>query len=344
MVNLLQKHSYFYNLPRHLIAQFPLSDRPQSRLMVLDKQAQTISDRHFYDIVDLLQAGDVLVINKTKVIPARLFGFKANGTKIEVFLLHQLEKDIWSCLVHPGKRIKQPQTLTFSPELSGEISASDEEGLREITFHYTGDFWQILDKCGHIPLPPYIERTDEAKDHETYQTVYASENGSVAAPTAGLHFTREIMDSLQKKGIIITEVILHVGLGTFRPVKTDDISQHKMHSEFCLIPAQTAELVNLAKLENRRVIAVGTTSARTLESFAKDGLLASGEKWTDIFIYPGKQFQIVDVLLTNFHLPESTLIMLVAAFAGYEFTLEAYQKAVQSEYRFFSYGDAMLII
>jgi len=344
MVNLLQKHSYSYHLPKHLIAQFPLSDRPQSRLLVLDRQTQTISDRHFYDIVDLLKAGDVLVINKTKVIPARLYGFKANGTKIEVFLLHRISEDIWSCLVHPGKRIKQPQTLIFSSELSGEISSSDDDGLRYITFQFTGDFWQILQKCGHIPLPPYIERTDEAKDQETYQTVYASANGSVAAPTAGLHFSQDILDKLQAKGIIIAEVILHVGLGTFRPVKTDDITEHKMHSEFCIIPIQTANAVNQAKQENRRVIAVGTTSARTLESFAQNGCLSSGEKWTDIFIYPGKQFQIVDVLLTNFHLPESTLIMLVAAFAGYEFTLHAYQKAVQAEYRFFSYGDAMLIV
>ncbi len=344
MPDLLQKQSYFYNLPKHLIAQYPLSERPQSRLMVLNREAQSISHQHFYDIVDLLKKGDVVVVNKTKVIPARLFGTKENGTKIEVFLLHQLNPDVWKCLVHPGKRIKIAQTIFFSDDLSGEISLSDEEGLREIAFHYKGDFWQILEKCGHIPLPPYIERNDNENDHSAYQTVYAKDNGSVAAPTAGLHFSQEILNILKAKGVIVTEVTLHVGLGTFRPVKVENITHHKMHSEFCIISKDTANIVNCAKLEKRRIIAVGTTSTRTLESFAKDSILEHGSKWTDIFIYPGKKFQIVDAMLTNFHLPESTLIMLVAALTGYDFTMKAYQEAVQKEYRFFSYGDAMLIL
>lgn len=344
MPNLLHKQSYFYNLPKHLIAQYPLSDRPQSKMMVLDKEKQTISHKHFFDIVDFLNNGDVLVLNKTKVIPARLYGKKENGTQVEVFLLNQIDISTWKCLIHPGKRIKKAQELVFSDELSGFISLSDEEGLRDITLQYEGEFWQILEHCGHIPLPPYIDRADTEIDHSAYQTVYAEDNGSVAAPTAGLHFTQDILDKLKAKGVIIAEVILHVGLGTFRPVKVDDITHHNMHSEFCIVPEITATIVNQAKLEQRRVIAVGTTSTRTLESFAKDGLLESGQKWTDIFIYPGKRLQIIDAMLTNFHLPESTLIMLVSAFAGYDFTMQAYSAAVESEYRFFSYGDAMLII
>jgi S-adenosylmethionine:tRNA ribosyltransferase-isomerase len=344
MPKLLEKSSYYYDLPRQLIAQYPLTDRPQSRLMVLDRTIQSIAHKHFYDIVDLLRTGDVLVVNQTKVIPARLFGKKANGTEIEVFLLHRIADKTWKCLVHPGKRIKQEQMLYFSDDLCGDISLSDEEGLRDITFTYEKDFWTILDEIGHIPLPPYIDRTDDATDHNTYQTVYAKDNGSVAAPTAGLHFNREIMDKLAAKGVILAELILHVGLGTFRPVKTDNITHHVMHSEFCIVPEATASIVNLAKQENRRVIAVGTTSTRTLESFAKDGLLETGEKWTNIFIYPGKRFQIIDGMITNFHLPESTLIMMIAALAGYDFTMQAYKEAIEQEYRFFSYGDAMLIV
>lgn len=344
MPDLLKKSSYFYNLPKHLIAQYPLKDRQQSRLMVLDKKSQSISHQHFYDIVDLLNEGDVLVLNTTKVIPARLFAHKENGTQIEVFLLNEITKGVWKCLVHPGKRIKKPQHIVFSDELTGFISDSDADGLREISFNCNTDLWQLLDKLGHVPLPPYIERNDETQDHASYQTVYASENGSVAAPTAGLHFTTEILDKLKTKSVILAEVILHVGLGTFRPVKVDDIRQHKMHSEFCTITEATAGLVNQAKHEGRRVIAVGTTSVRTLESFYQDGKLHAGQRWTDIFIYPGKEFGIVDALLTNFHLPESTLIMLVSAFAGHDFTLRAYDTAVKEQYRFFSYGDAMLVL
>jgi S-adenosylmethionine:tRNA ribosyltransferase-isomerase len=344
MPDLLNKQSYHYNLPKELIAQYPLTERDQSRLMVLDRTKQTILHKRFTDIVDILVKGDVLVLNRTKVIPARLFARKENGTSIEIFLLHEIKSGVWKCLAHPGKRLKQPQQLHFSDELSGFISDSDPEGIREIAFEYEGDLQKLLDKYGHVPLPPYIERTDNSADHNNYQTVYARDNGSVAAPTAGLHFTEEILEALTVKGIIIAEIILHVGLGTFRPVKADDITQHKMHSEFCVVPAATADIINLAKQQGRRVIAVGTTGARTLESFAVDCRLTSGEQWTDIFIYPGKEFHIIDGLLTNFHLPESTLIMLVAAFAGYDFTLQAYESAVKEKYRFFSYGDAMLIL
>jgi S-adenosylmethionine:tRNA ribosyltransferase-isomerase len=344
MPHLLSKRSYYYDLPKHLIAQHPLQERLQARLMVLDRQAHTISHKHIYDIASLINPGDVLVLNKTRVIPARLYATKENGTRIEVFLLNEIRSSVWNCLVHPGKRIREPQNLVFSDDLSGFISDSDAEGVREISFICKGDFWQLLEKYGHMPLPPYIERHDEAADRQNYQTVYARENGSVAAPTAGLHFTVELLDRLKQQGVIIAEVLLHVGLGTFRPVKTDDITQHSMHSEFCQIDQTTADMINQAKLEGRRVIAVGTTSVRTIESLAVNGKVSTGQKWTDIFLYPGKQLQIIDGLLTNFHLPESTLIMLVAAFAGYEFTLEAYANAVREEYRFFSYGDAMLII
>ncbi len=344
MPDLLQKSSYFYELPKSLIAQYPLQDRPQSRLMLVNKQTGKVEHKHFYDIIDVLHPGDVLVINKTKVIPARLLGVKTNGTPIEVFLLNELSHGVWQCLVHPGKRIKIPQIISFSDNFRGFVSGSDAEGVRTIEFENKEDFWHLLDQYGHIPLPPYIERNDSKADLETYQTVYAREKGSVAAPTAGLHFNQDLLNRLEQKGIIITEVILHVGLGTFRPVKTDDITKHKMHSELCKLPEQTALQVNSAKQDGRRVIAVGTTSVRTLESFAQNGTLLAGEKWTDIFIYPGKKFSIVDGMLTNFHLPESTLIMLVAALAGYELTMQAYRNAVQEQYRFFSYGDAMLIL
>lgn len=344
MPDLLNKSSYYYDLPKELIAQYPLADRPQSRLMVLDRQNQIITHRHFFDIVDILLPGDVLVLNKSRVIPARLFGTKANGTRIEVFLLDEISTGEWHCLVHPGKRLKLPQLLSFADELTGWISSADEEGIRTISFNYMGDLWMLLEQHGHVPLPPYIERTDEQTDHSTYQTVYASVNGSVAAPTAGLHFTREILYKLKEKGVIITELLLHVGLGTFRPVKVDDITQHKMHSEFCSISEETADIINQASKENRRVVAVGTTSVRTLESFYSNDVLHSGSKWTDIFIYPGKAINVVNGMLTNFHLPESTLLMLASAMAGYELTKRAYELAVAEKYRFFSYGDAMLIL
>lgn len=344
MPDFTKKSSYYYNLPKNLIAQYPLPERTQARLMLLNRQLQTISHRHFFELPDILQAGDVLVLNKTRVIPARLFAKKQNGTKMEVFLLNEVKNDVWKCIVHPGKRLKQPQEVIFSEKLSGFIGSADQDGVREITFRYTGDFWHILEKIGHVPLPPYIQRNDETSDKSDYQTVYASVNGSVASPTAGLHFTQELLDTLSQKSITLAEVLLHVGLGTFRPVKVEDITHHKMHSEFCQIDEETANLINQAKQEGKRIIAVGTTCVRTLESMAENGKIIPGQKWTDIFIYPGKTFQIIDGLLTNFHLPESTLIMLVAAFAGYDFTLKAYETAVSEEYRFFSYGDAMLIL
>ncbi|MFB3844342.1 MAG: tRNA preQ1(34) S-adenosylmethionine ribosyltransferase-isomerase QueA [Candidatus Cloacimonadaceae bacterium] len=344
MPDFTKKSSYYYNLPKNLIAQYPLPERTQARLMLLNRQLQTISHRHFFELPEILQAGDVLVLNKTRVIPARLFAKKQNGTKVEVFLLNEVKNDVWKCIVHPGKRLKQPQEVIFSEKLSGFIGSADQDGVREITFRYTGDFWQLLEQIGHVPLPPYIQRNDETSDKSDYQTVYASVNGSVASPTAGLHFTQELLDTLSQKGVTLAEVLLHVGLGTFRPVKVDDITHHKMHSEFCQIDEETADLINQAKKEGKRIIAVGTTCVRTLESMAENGKIIPGQKWTDIFIYPGKTFQIIDGLLTNFHLPESTLIMLVAAFAGYDFTMKAYETAVSEKYRFFSYGDAMLIL
>ncbi|MBM4399443.1 MAG: tRNA preQ1(34) S-adenosylmethionine ribosyltransferase-isomerase QueA [Candidatus Cloacimonetes bacterium] len=343
MSDLYRKNSYFYNLPKELIAQYPLKERAESRLMVINRENQSISHHHFYDIGDFINSGDVLVVNNTKVIPARLYAKKENGTPIEVFLLHKLQSNIWKCLVHPGKKLKKAQLLSFAHDLSGFISQADKEGLRDIEFICQGDVSVLLNKYGHVPLPPYIERNDEDKDTETYQTVYAKENGSVAAPTAGFHFTEDIMSALKNKGVIIVEVLLHVGLGTFRPVKVDDIRQHKMHSEFCSINKETASIINQAKKQGRRIFAVGTTSLRTLESFAVDGRLMYGEKWTDKFIHPGIKIHMVDCLLTNFHLPESTLLMLVTAFAGYNLTICAYDVAVQDKYRFFSYGDAMLI-
>jgi S-adenosylmethionine:tRNA ribosyltransferase-isomerase len=373
MPDLLNKASYAYELPKHLIAQYPLADRPASRLMVLDKKTGSIAHRHFYNLTDYLKAGDVLVVNDTKVIPARLFARKENGvtsyasppvksefdttstsgSKIEVFILHKTAENTWKCLVHPGKRIKQAQRLFFSDELRGYISLSDSEGLRDITFEYQGDFWEVLHRHGHIPLPPYIERSDETPDQDSYQTVYARDHGSVAAPTAGLHFDGKLIKELTERGVIITSVLLHVGLGTFRPVKTDNILHHKMHSEYCEITPESAQIINQAKQQGRRIIAVGTTSTRTLESFAEPPAAAypddpyritAGNRWTDIFIYPGKPFRIIDGLITNFHLPESTLMMLVSALAGWENIRQAYREAVSQEYRFFSYGDAMLIL
>ncbi len=344
MPDLLKKSSYRYDLPRHLIAQYPLRERHKSRLMVLDRRDKSVSHKSFSEVKEYFSRGDVLVLNKTRVIPARLYGSRENGTRVEVFLLNERSEGVWACLVHPGKRLKRAQRLIFSDELSGFVTVGDHEGLREIRFEYSGDFWNLLDKHGHIPLPPYIEREDEAADRGSYQTVYASERGSVAAPTAGFHFTEELLAELQDMGVRIAEIVLHVGLGTFRPVKTDNISDHKMHSEFCLVTHETAELVNQTRQRGGRIFAVGTTSVRTLESFAQNGMLQPGRKWTKIFIYPGRRFEIVDALLTNFHLPESTLLMLVAAFAGYDLAMQAYQTAVRENYRFFSYGDAMLIL
>lgn len=343
MPDLMRLDAYDYLLPNDLIAQYPLAERSSSRLLHIVRNEASIRHRHFYEILDLIEAGAVLVLNSSKVFPARLFGTKDNGAKVEVFLLHEDEPNIWHCMVHPGRRLKHAQRLMFSDSMCGYIGLPDAEGFRKIEFSCAGDFWDEIYRVGHVPLPPYIHRQDGKEDAGTYQTVYAKQVGSVAAPTAGFHFTEDILAGLTQKGVHIHEVMLHVGIGTFKPVKTERIEDHIMHSEYCTIDAPTADAINLAKEQGRRVICVGTTSTRTLESFWADGKLQSGSKWTDIFIYPGKEFKVADALITNFHLPKSTLLMMICAFAGYELALEAYRIAVQERYRFFSYGDAMFI-
>jgi len=342
--DLMKKNSYHYDLPEELIAQYPLSERSNSRLLVLNKLNGQVEHNQFSNIADYFQSGDVLVINSTKVIPARLIGTKATGAKIEVFLLNHVVNDTWRCLVKPGRKCPVGTTITVNDKFSGNVMDMSTEGSRLIKFSYEGNFWTALSEAGHIPLPPYIKREAEESDSSTYQTIYAKIKGSVAAPTAGLHFTDEALEALKNKGVEITEVLLHVGLGTFRPVKTDNIEEHKMHAEYCSISEETARIINKAKTEGRRVIAVGTTSTRTLESFAHDKRVSSGDLWTSIFIYPGKEFEIIDGMITNFHMPESTLIMMISAFAGYDYVMNAYKIAIENKYRFFSYGDAMLII
>lgn len=343
-VNLLKKSSYHYNLPEELIAQYPLKQRSTSRLLVLDKDSGSVEHKQFSEVVDYFRQGDVLVVNSTKVIPARLLGSKETGAKIEVFLLNHIVNDTWRCLVKPGKRCPIGTKIIFNDTFSGTVKELSTEGSRLIKFDYEGNFWSALSETGNIPLPPYIKREADSSDSSNYQTIYAKIKGSVAAPTAGLHFTDEVLAQLKQKGVEITEVLLHVGLGTFRPVKTDNIEEHTMHSEYCSISEESAKVINKAKEEGRRIIAVGTTSTRTLESFAKNKRLESGDKWTNIFIYPGKEFSIVDAMITNFHMPESTLIMMISAFTGYGNIMNAYKIAVEEKYRFFSYGDAMLII
>ena len=332
-----------YFLPEKQIAQVPADPRDSSRMMVLSPKTQTIEHRHFYQLDEYLTDGDVLIFNDTRVIPARLIGVRQpTGGKAEVFLLRQLERDRWEVLVKPGKKMRVGSVITFGHELSCEVLAYTDFGGRIVKFSYEGIFEEILDRLGTMPLPPYIHETLE--DPERYQTIYSREKGSAAAPTAGLHFTESLMDRLRKKGVHLGFVTLHVGLGTFRPVQVDEIEDHVMHSEFYSIPTDTADLIRMAKQEGRRVVAVGTTSIRTLESAAVDhGMIEAKQGWTNIFIYPGYQFKIVDAVITNFHLPKSTLIMLVSAFAGREFTLQAYRTAVEENYRFFSFGDAMLI-
>lgn len=336
--------AFDYDLPEELIAQDPLEDRSSSRLMVLDKKTGDIEHKIFRDVVDYLQPGDCLVLNNTKVIPARLFGVK-EGTeaKIEILLLKRKENDIWETLVKPGKKCKLGVKISFGEGLlTGEVLEVVEDGNRLIQFHYDGIFEEILDQLGQMPLPPYI--THQLKDKNRYQTVYAKYDGSAAAPTAGLHFTPELLQQIRDMGVDIAEVTLHVGLGTFRPVKVDTIEEHHMHSEFYRIEQSEADKINRAKANGHRVIAVGTTSTRTLESAAEeDGTLREKSGWTDIFIYPGYKFKVIDALITNFHLPQSTLVMLVSALAGREHILAAYKKAVEEKYRFFSFGDAMLI-
>ncbi|PID28409.1 MAG: tRNA preQ1(34) S-adenosylmethionine ribosyltransferase-isomerase QueA [Candidatus Cloacimonadota bacterium] len=340
----MSKKKYYYDLPEKLIAKYPAAGRKSSRLLSLNKESGEIKHDKFDNIINYFSEGDVLVMNNTKVIPARLLGNKDTGAAVEIFLLNRLGEKEWECLVKPGRKLKPGVKINFRNMLTAEIIAETEDGKRKVKFSWEGSFFDVLEKTGEIPLPPYLNRKAEDTDRETYQTVYAEHEGSVAAPTAGLHFTEDIIGKLKDKGVIVLNVLLHVGLGTFRPVKTDDITQHVMHSEYCEISEDVAKAVNSAKAENRRVIAVGTTSTRTLESFASDGVLESGKKWTDIFIYPGKKFQIIDGLVTNFHMPESTLLMLVSAFAGYEKMMNAYREAVESEYRFFSYGDSMIIL
>ena len=332
-----------YFLPEKQIAQVPADPRDSSRMMVLSPKTQTIEHRHFYQLDEYLTDGDVLIFNDTRVIPARLIGVRQpTGGKAEVFLLRQLERDRWEVLVKPGKKMRVGSVIAFGHELSCEVLAHTDFGGRIVKFSYEGIFEEILDRLGTMPLPPYIHETLE--DPERYQTIYSREKGSAAAPTAGLHFTESLMDRLRKKGVHLGFVTLHVGLGTFRPVQVDEIEDHVMHSEFYSIPTETADLIRMAKQEGRRVVAVGTTSIRTLESAAVDhGMIEAKQGWTNIFIYPGYQFKIVDAVITNFHLPKSTLIMLVSAFAGREFTLQAYRTAVEENYQFFSFGDAMLI-
>lgn len=336
---------FYYELPKELIAQDPLVDRSGSRLMVLNKADGSISHRIFRDLTEYLQPGDCLVINNTKVLPARLFGKKAEtGAVIELLLLKRLSGDRWETLVKPGRKAKIGTKLQFGDGLlNGEIVDIVAEGNRVIQFSYDGIFEQILDQLGEMPLPPYI--THQLEDKQRYQTVYAKQEGSAAAPTAGLHFTPQLLEQIQQKGVEIAQVTLHVGLGTFRPVKAQQVADHQMHSEFYELTKEQADKINCAKAEGHRVIAVGTTSTRTLESIADaSGFVKAASGWTQIFIYPGYHFRCIDALVTNFHLPESTLIMLVSALAGREQVLAAYAQAVQEKYRFFSFGDAMLII
>lgn len=335
---------YDYDLPEELIAQDPLEDRSSSRLMVLDRQTGDVEHRHFTDILEYFHPGDCLVINNTKVIPARLFGVKEDTqAKIEVLLLKRKENDIWETLVKPGKKAKPGTKLVFGDGLlTAEVVDVVEEGNRLIQFHYDGIFEEILDQLGQMPLPPYI--THQLKDKNRYQTVYAKYDGSAAAPTAGLHFTKELLQKVKDMGVDIAEVTLHVGLGTFRPVKVENVLDHHMHSEFYMVSQEAADKINRAKESGHRVIAVGTTSTRTLEAAAdENGRLHETSGWTEIFIYPGYQFKVIDALITNFHLPQSTLVMLVSALAGREHVLHAYEIAVKERYRFFSFGDAMLI-
>jgi len=334
---------YDYDLPKELIAQDPLEDRSSSRLLVLNKNTGEFSHHHFKDIKEYLRPGDCLVINDTKVIPARLYGRKEEtGAAIEVLLLKRLKGDEWECLVRPGKKLRPGTRVEFGDgKLKGTITGMLEEGNRKIAFEYDGIFEEILDELGQMPLPPYI--THELKDKNRYQTVYAKNEGSAAAPTAGLHFTKELLEEIKAMGVEIATVTLHVGLGTFRPVKVDRIEDHHMHSEYYVVEPEQAEKINRAKREGHRIISVGTTSCRTLESAAKDGFVVAGSGNTEIFIYPGYEFKIIDCLITNFHLPQSTLLMLVSALAGRDNIMAAYKEAVKEKYRFFSFGDAMFI-
>ncbi|MDN4618750.1 tRNA preQ1(34) S-adenosylmethionine ribosyltransferase-isomerase QueA [Paenibacillus sp. PsM32] len=336
---------YDFELPEHLIAQVPLQDRTASRLLTLNKQTGEVRHQHFGEILDYLHEGDTLILNDTRVIPARLFGIKRDtGAKAEVLLLTQLEGDRWEALVKPGKKLKKGAVIDFGGELEAVIEEESDMGMRVLSFRYEGIFQEILDRLGEMPLPPYIK--EKLDDRERYQTVYAKHEGSAAAPTAGLHFTKELLDQIAAKGVQVGFVTLHVGLGTFRPMSVETVEEHVMHEEFYSLSAETAQLLNETKARGGRIIAVGTTSARTLETVAREAkgqLIEASSGWTQIFIYPGHEFGLVDAMVTNFHLPKSTLVMLVSALAGREHIMDAYQQAVAEEYRFFSFGDAMFI-
>lgn len=339
----MKTHDFWYDLPEELIAQTPLEKRDTSRLLAMDRQTGALAHRHFYDIIDYLNPGDCLVMNDSRVLPARLLGHRPTGGAVEVLLLRDLGGGKWECLTKPGKKTQPGQEVIFGDgQLTATVDSVQEDGNRVVEFHYEGIFLEILERLGKMPLPPYIKA--ELADQERYQTVYSREVGSAAAPTAGLHFTKELLEKIEKKGIRLAYVTLHVGLGTFRPVKAEEISQHHMHAELCMISQETADILNQTKAAGGRIVCVGTTSCRTLESLVnEDGSFEPRSKWTEIFIYPGYQFKAMDALITNFHLPESTLVMLVSAFAGREHVLNAYNEAVKERYRFFSFGDAMYI-
>lgn len=339
----MNTHDFWYDLPEELIAQTPLEKRDASRLLTLSKESGTFEHKIFSDIIDYLQPGDCLVMNDSRVLPARLLGHRPTGGAAELLLLRDLGNKRWECLAKPGRKLTVGQTVIFGDgALTATIEAVTEEGNRIVVFEYEGIFLEVLERLGKMPLPPYIKA--ELKDQERYQTVYSREVGSAAAPTAGLHFTTELLERIRAKGVKTAFVTLHVGLGTFRPVKAEQIGEHHMHSELCMISKETADILNATKEQGGRIVCVGTTSCRTLESLAdQNGRFAQSSKWTDIFIYPGYQFKAMDALITNFHLPESTLVMLVSAFAGRENVLNAYTEAVNQKYRFFSFGDAMYI-
>lgn len=341
----LKTSDFYYDLPQELIAQTPLEQRDSSRLLVLNREDNSLSHRSFFDVLEYLQPGDCLVMNNSRVLPARLLGKRMpGGGAAEVLLLQDKGNKVWECLVRPGRKLQQGAKISFGEGiLTATVEEVLESGNRLVRFDYEGIFLELLERLGKMPLPPYIK--EELQDAERYQTVYSKINGSAAAPTAGLHFTKDLLRRIEEKGIHLAYVTLHVGLGTFRPVQVDDVTNHHMHSEFCMIDAQTAALLNETRNNGGRIVCVGTTSCRTLESLADaQGYFTESSAWTDIFIYPGYQFKAMDALITNFHLPESTLIMLVSAFAGYDPVMKAYHEAVKERYRFFSFGDAMLIV
>ena len=340
----MKTHDFWYDLPEELIAQTPLEQRDTSRLCLLDRRSGKISHRHFYDIIEYLNPGDCLVMNDSRVLPARLLGNRPTGGAVELLLLRDLGDKKWECLAKPGRKLQKGQQVIFgNGELTATVDEVKDDGNRIVEFHYEGIFLEVLERLGKMPLPPYIK--EELQDQERYQTVYSKEVGSAAAPTAGLHFTNDLLESIRAKGIKTAFVTLHVGLGTFRPVKAENILEHHMHSELCMLSDETAKILNETKASGGRIICVGTTSCRTLESLVnEDGSFEPKSKWTEIFIYPGYTFKAMDGLITNFHLPESTLVMLVSAFAGRENVLAAYEEAVKERYRFFSFGDAMAIL